>query len=69
VSDPQLRAIPTTTLAYLRRKHEPRPDPIEMPNVPLQIEKKNIGREINKLVRRLAIRRDPDEPNFKKGLE
>jgi hypothetical protein len=34
VSDPQVRAIPTMTLAYLRRKHELRPDPIEMPNLP-----------------------------------
>ena len=66
LSDPQLSSIPITTLAYLRRKHELKIDPLEMPNVPLQVEKKNIRRDINKLVRRVAIRRDPANPNFKK---
>lgn len=62
--DPQLADIPVTKIAYLRRKLGVTADPIEPTTKPLQIEKKEIRIKINKFVKRLAIRRNPEQPDF-----
>lgn len=63
---PQLVDIPITQLALIRRINGIVPDPIEPANEPLQIEKKRVRNDLNKSVRRLAIRRDAEHPDFGK---
>jgi superfamily II DNA or RNA helicase len=63
--DPQLLDIPITKLAYLRRKFGMIANDEQTSNDPLQIEKKRIRDEINKTARRLAIKRSPDNPDYR----
>jgi superfamily II DNA or RNA helicase len=62
--DPQLFDIPVTKIAYLHRKLGIAIDPVQTSNNPLQIEKKEIRQDINKVARRLAIRRNHEQPDF-----
>jgi superfamily II DNA or RNA helicase len=66
LGDAQLVDIPITKIAYLRRILGVQADPVQAPNNPLHIEKKQLRVELNKAVRRLAIRRNPDQPDFAK---
>lgn len=62
---PQLYGVPVTSIAYVL-KHVGAPiDPMEAAGEPLQIVKKKLRNDINKMVRRLAISRNPDQPDFK----
>jgi hypothetical protein len=63
--DSQLFGIPITTIAYMRRKLNVESDPTEAANEPLQIQKKRIRKDLVRLARQLAIRRNPDNPDFK----
>lgn len=62
--DNRLRDFPITTLAYLGRKFGVAADPEKPANNPLHVEKKQLRAELNKLVRRVAIKRSPSEPDF-----
>lgn len=63
---PQLFGIATSAIACVMRKAGVEVDPTKAPAKPLQVQKKELRRDINKLARRLAIRRNADEPDFKK---
>jgi superfamily II DNA or RNA helicase len=63
---PQLSGVPVTAIAFLLKKVGAEIDPDEAPGEPLQIEKKKLRTEINVLARRLALRRDHDQPDFKR---
>ena len=62
--DSQLFGIPITTIAYMRRKLNVESDPTEAANEPLQIQKKKIRRDLVRLARQVAYRRNPESPNF-----
>jgi superfamily II DNA or RNA helicase len=63
--DPQLRDIPITKIAYLRRRWGVAVEETQTADEPLHIQKKQLRDDINKAVRRLAIRRNPDQPDYK----
>jgi superfamily II DNA or RNA helicase len=65
IGDQQLFGVPVTTIAYLRRKLNVESDPTEAPHEPLQIQKKRIRKDLVRLARQLAIRRNPENPDFK----
>jgi hypothetical protein len=65
LGDNQLFGIPITTIAHLRRRLNVEADPTEAPNEPLQIQKKKIRKDLVRLARQLAIRRNADNPDFK----
>ena len=61
---PQLFGVPVTTIAYVLKHVGAEIDPTEAAGEPLQIEKKKLRIEINKQVRRLAIMRNAEQPDF-----
>jgi hypothetical protein len=63
---PQLFGVAASAIACVMRKAGVTIDPTEAPAKPLQVQKKVLRRDINKLARRLAIRRNPSEPDFGK---
>jgi superfamily II DNA or RNA helicase len=63
--DAQLVDIPLTKIAYLLRKAGVQADEDEPAEPPLQIRKKAVREELSKAVRRLAIRRNQENPDYK----
>ena len=65
-NDHQMFDWPITKIAYFLRKAGIAPDPAQPAKKPLHVEKKEIRSELHRAVQRLAIRRNPDEPDYKR---
>jgi superfamily II DNA or RNA helicase len=63
--DPQLSDIPITKIAYLNRKLGNIPEPMASADPPLHAKKNQLRTSIVKKQRKLAIVRNPVEPNYK----
>jgi superfamily II DNA or RNA helicase len=63
--DPHFRGLTVTQIAYILRKANVEPDPSASAQKPLQIQKKQLRTEVNRLVRTLAFRRNAESPDFK----
>jgi superfamily II DNA or RNA helicase len=63
--DPELIDVPVVKLAYALRKAGLKPTPQTVAAPPLHVEKARLRKTINRLARNVAIKRDPDKPDFK----
>jgi superfamily II DNA or RNA helicase len=63
-NDPQLADVNVTQIAHLMRKLGVAPPQEVIHGEPLQVQKKKLRTEINRLQRRVAIERNPREPDF-----
>lgn len=66
IKDPVLTDLPVTMLAHIRRSLNVKEDPLpeEPRQEPLHFRKKDLRKKISIAARQLAIRRDPDEPDY-----
>lgn len=64
-NDPQLMGLSLQQGLRLLRKAGFKADPTEVPTEPLHIQKKRIREEIFRTAKIVAIRRNPDDPDFK----
>jgi superfamily II DNA or RNA helicase len=63
--DPALFDHSVMLIAHILKKAGVKPEPSTASPKPLQLQKKELRMEINKLVRKLAVQRNPDKPDFK----
>lgn len=62
--DPELLDIPVSKIAHLLRRAGVKPEMPAAAGEPLYVQKRKLRESINRLARQVAIRANPDKPNF-----